>query len=68
LKFLANNKQELQILCDLTSIILCDTSNNQDDLNLSKIPQLSVGGSISNICWDSTGQRLAVSFKSDFFN
>jgi len=32
--------------------------------NLANIPQLSVGGSIHNIAWDPTGQRLAVSFKS----
>lgn len=68
LKFLGNNKQELQVVCDLSSIILCDTSNEEEDtesnaVNLTKIPQLSVGGSISNINWDPTGQRLAVSFK-----
>lgn len=70
LKFLANNKQELQIVCDLSSIVLCDTSNEVADtdenaVNLANIPQLSVGGSINNIAWDPTGQRLAVTFKSN---
>jgi len=68
LKFLANNKQELQVVCDLSSIVLCDTSEQVDTeetvANLANIPQLSVGGSIHNIAWDPTGQRLAVSFKS----
>ena len=71
LKFLPHNKQELQIVCDLSSIVLCDTSsesvtNEANEINLSKIPQLSVGGSIYNICWDPSGQRLAVSFKSNY--
>jgi len=51
----------------LSSIVLCDTSqqdSEESEANLAGIPQLSVGGSIHNIVWDPTGQRLAVSFKS----
>lgn len=70
LKFLANNKQELQVVCDISTIILCDTSSDKcagslddTDLNLASIPQLTVGGAIQSIAWDLTGQRLAISFK-----
>ena len=60
------------MVCDLSNIVLCDTSQHTVDTeenaaNLADIPQLSVGGSIHNLTWDPTGQRLAVSFKSKVF-
>jgi len=66
LKFLSNNKQELQVVCDLSSIVICDASSQDDanaDVSLASVPQMSVGGFIHNVAWDSTGQRLAVSFE-----
>lgn len=65
LRFLTNNKQELQIVCDLSTIVQCDATDREEieNMNLSSIPQTSIGGSIRNISWDPTGQRLAVTFK-----
>lgn len=68
LKFLSNSKQELQVVCDLSTIVICDASSHEEqaggcDVSLTSMPQMSVGGSIHNVTWDPTGQRLAVTFE-----
>lgn len=65
LRFVAKNKQELKIVCDLSSIILSNdfSQDDENETNLSRIQQLSVGGPINDMTWDNIGQRLAITFK-----
>ncbi|RNA43071.1 aladin isoform X1 [Brachionus plicatilis] len=62
LKFLPNGKQELDVVCDMSTISL--NQNEISHLDQSILNRNSIGGYINDICWDLTGQRLAVSFKS----
>lgn len=68
LRFLNSEKQELEIACDLSSISLFDNMSDMSQIDQTIINRYSIGGSINDICWDPSGQRLAVSFKSLIFN
>ena len=65
LKFINNNKQELQVVCDLSSVSMFGSKNDftlAENLTMDE-NKCSLGGAISDMCWDSHGQRLAISFK-----
>ena len=84
LRFAGKDKTqtELQIVCDLSSILIASsptelTANHNDllshDIDDSTRPsaaasQFSLGGAIREMCWDASGQRLAVSFDKDESN
>ncbi|CAF0712794.1 unnamed protein product [Brachionus calyciflorus] len=63
LRFLNSEKQELEVVCDLSSISLFENMNDQSQIDTSAISRYTIGGSINDMSWDPTGQRLAISFK-----